>query len=71
MGAMLLPISLASCQKDQAADTIIEKPEVEVVNGMLTPEILESFGRISEATPSPDGSKIIFTLTYESIELNK
>ncbi|MBD5328841.1 MAG: S9 family peptidase [Bacteroides sp.] len=71
MGAMLLPISLAGCQKEKAADTIIEKPEVQITDGMITPEILEAFGRIGEAVPSPDGSKIIFTLTYESIELNK
>lgn len=38
---------------------------------MLTPEVLEALGRINEAKPSPDGKKVIFTLAYESIELNK
>ncbi|MDE6538057.1 MAG: S9 family peptidase [Muribaculaceae bacterium] len=71
MSAMLLPISLASCQKDKTPDTVIEKPEIAISNGMITPEVLEAFGRISEAVPSPDGKSIIFTLAYESIELNK
>ena len=42
-----------------------------MTDGMITPEVLEAFGKLSEATPSPDGSKIIFTLTYDNIELNK
>ena len=71
MSAMLLPISLASCQKDKVSDTLIEKPEIEITDGMITPEVLEAFGRISEALPSPDGKTIIFTLKYESIEQNK
>ena len=71
MGALLLPL-LASCGgEDKQNEKIIEKPDVKVENGMLTPEILEAFGRISTALPSPDGSKIIFTLSYEDIEENK
>lgn len=71
MSAMLLPMALMSCQKESGSDTIIERPEVEVQNGMLTPEVLEALGRINEAVPSPDGKQVIFTLAYESVELNK
>lgn len=52
-------------------EKIIEKPDIKIENGMLTPEVLESFGRISELTPSPDGKTIAFCLTYEDIEENK
>ena len=38
---------------------------------MLTPEVLEAMGRINEILPSADGSVIVFTLAYESIEENK
>ena len=72
MSAMLLPLAMMSCQKDKDNDDeIIERPDVKIENGMLTPEVLEAFGRISEAVPSPDGKEIAFTLAYESIEKNK
>lgn len=71
MGTMILPF-IASCEKSEGEQQkIIEKPNIEVKNGMLTPEILEAFGRVSQATPSPDGTEIIFTLSYEDIQENK
>ena len=73
MSIMLTPALLAtSCgSSDNRQEKTIEKPEITVENGMLTPEVLESFGRISEMAPSPDGKSIAFCLTYESIEENK
>lgn len=72
MGSILLPLALGGCQNSgQAPDNIIDKPDVHVVDGKMTAEVLEAFGRISTAVPSPDGSKIIFTLSYENIEENK
>ena len=72
MGSLMLPVVMAGCQSaEKTEEKIIEKPQIQVVDGMLTPEVLEAFGRISEAVPSPDGSKIIFTLTYEDIQENK
>ncbi len=72
MGGLILPIALTGCQGgNQSSEKVIEKPEVEITDGMLTPEVLEAFGRISEVTPSPDGTRVIFTLAYEDIEENK
>ncbi|MCM1140578.1 MAG: S9 family peptidase [Muribaculum sp.] len=71
MSALILPALIASCSSGKNDEKIIEKPTVEVKDGMLTPEVLEAFGRISELTPSPDGKTIAFTLTYEDIEENK
>ncbi|MCM1319036.1 MAG: S9 family peptidase [Muribaculaceae bacterium] len=72
MSALALTGTFTACQNglDTKGD-IIEKPDVQVVDGMLTPEILEAFGRINEAVASPDGTKVAFTLAYESIEQNK
>ena len=72
-GTVLMPVLLGSCGGGAGSgnDKVIEKPEVQITDGMLTPEVLEAFGRVAEATPSPDGSKIIFTLTYEDIQENK
>lgn len=73
MGALLLPALLAGCKSGETAgdDKIIEKPEIKIENGMITPEVLEAFGRINEIVTSPDGKTIAFTLAYESIEENK
>ena len=72
MGSLLLPLLSVSCSEgNKTEEKIIEKPDIQVVDGMLTPEVLESFGRVSEPTVSPDGTKIIFTLTYEDIQENK
>lgn len=73
MGSMILPIALAGCQTsgDNSTEKVIEKPQVQITDGMFTPEVLEAFGRISEAHPSPDGSSVIFTLAYEDIKENK
>lgn len=72
MGGMLLPLVLGGCQDTgQSSDKVIGKPEIQVIDGKVTAEVLEAFGRISSPLPSPDGSKIIFLLAYESIEENK
>ena len=73
MSSMLLPaLILTGCQSSNvdSSTEIIEKPVVEVKDGMLTPEILEAFGRISEAIVSPDATKVAYTLGYEDISKN-
>ena len=73
MSAIAIASIAGGCgqKSDSAEDVIIERPDIEVVDGKLTPEVLEAMGRVGTAVPSPDGSLIAFTLTYESIELNK
>ena len=72
MGAAALPALMAGCASGSGdSEKIIEKPEITIENGVMTPEVLEAFGHVGEATPSPDGNLIAFTLGYESIEENK
>ncbi len=72
MGTILLPMLAGSCTDSLDNEgTMIEKPSVQITDGKLTPEILEAFGRINEAVTSPDGTKVAFTLAYESIAENK
>ena len=71
MGTLFLPFLISCNQERNKEQKIIEKPNIEIKNGMLTPEVLEAFGRVSQATPSPDGTSVIFTLSYEDIEENK
>lgn len=72
MGAMLLSATLVGCQTntDSVNEDIIEKPQIEIKDGLITPEVLEAFARISEATVSPDKEHVALTIGYESIEKN-
>lgn len=71
MASMMVLASATACsdQADQAP--IIEKPQIEVVDGQFTIEMLEALGRVSDPQVSPDGSKILYGISYESIEQNK
>ena len=72
MSALVVPLCLCtSCKQEGAGEKVIEKPEISVVDGMMTPEVLESLGQVNGATPSPDGKTIAFTIKYEDIKENK
>ena len=49
----------------------IGKADIKVEQGIMTPEVLHSFGRVSDIQVSPDQSKILYGVTYVSIEQNK
>lgn len=71
MSAMMLPLFLASSCKETSREKIIEKPEISIINGQMTPEVLEALGQVNGATPSPDGKVIAFTIKYEDVAENK
>lgn len=50
---------------------LITKNTVKAQGDLMTPEILWSFGRISEPALSPDKKQILYGVTYYSIEQNK
>ncbi|MBQ7221930.1 MAG: S9 family peptidase [Bacteroidales bacterium] len=64
---------MASCStvKTQSNEKVIEKPSITITNGHFTPEILLQMGQISDPQISPDGSKILYGVTYTDIQLNK
>ncbi len=49
----------------------IGKSNPKIENGIMTPEILYSFGRIGNVVVSPDKSKILYQVTYVGIQQNK
>ncbi len=69
--AALIPLATLGACSGKDSEKVIEAPEVNIENGMLTPEVLEAFGRVSEPTLSPDGKTIAFTIAYEDIAENK
>jgi dipeptidyl aminopeptidase/acylaminoacyl peptidase len=50
---------------------LIGKVKVTSPDRLLTPEILHSFGRLGDIQVSPDKKKILYGVTYVSIEQNK
>ena len=51
--------------------SVIEKKPLEIVDGKFTPEIMLRLGRVSDPQLSPDGTKILYGVTYTSIEENR
>lgn len=67
---------LVSCQnmkdsKTQDIEFEIQLTEQEKIDGILTPEILWKFGRVSNPQVSPDGKNILYTVTYYELSSNK
>ncbi|MCE5205733.1 MAG: S9 family peptidase [Porphyromonadaceae bacterium] len=58
-------------KKGKDANEVIGKATPTISNGIMTPEVLYSFGRVGNATISPDGSRFIYPVTYVSIPQNK
>jgi len=79
----LIPILLAailfgmySCcpkeKKEAKNDTpLIEKKDLKLSGNIMTPEVLWSFGRLSEPEISPDKSTILYGVAYYDIPQNK
>lgn len=55
--------------KDDAS--IIGKSQLVPTEHRLTPEILQELGKISEVTPSPDGKKLLYGVSYVSVKENR
>ncbi len=65
--------ALASCGDGSKAprEKVIEKQAVTSEDGRMTPEILWKLGRLGGLNVSPDGSKLLYGVTYYDMELNK
>ncbi len=67
---MAVAVLAASCAaKDET--TIIVKQSPNISDGLMTPEVLWSFGRVVGAQVSPDGTKVLYSVSYYSIPENK
>ena len=70
MSSMAVMSSYAQSGRKGTA-SVIEKTPIEVVDGKFTPEIMLRLGRVSDPQLSPDGSRILYGVTYTSIEENR
>ena len=75
--AIALSAGMLACGsgQDKAKETgdapLIGKSEIKIDDGIMTPEVLYSFGRVSDVQVSPDNTKVLYGVTYVSIEQNK
>jgi dipeptidyl aminopeptidase/acylaminoacyl peptidase len=65
----------ACCPKEKnsgaSSAPIIEKPQLKLQSDIITPEVLWSFGRVSEMEVSPDKTTLLFGITYYDVPQNK
>ncbi|OAV72222.1 Prolyl tripeptidyl peptidase precursor [Bacteroidales bacterium Barb4] len=57
--------------KTEEQAPLIGRTEANVPDGLLTPEVLYGMARVSDAKLSPDGTKVLYGVTFMSVEQNK
>ena len=67
--ALLCVLTMTNCKKDDSG--YIGRSEIQIENGVMTPETLLSLGRLSDPQISPDGSRILYGVSYTSISENR
>ena len=64
-------LTIMSCQQKQADGAYIGPADIRIEDGRMSPEVLLSFGRLSDPQLSPDGTKILYGVSYTSIADNR
>ncbi len=70
----LAVLALTSCTMNETGITTegyIGKSDIVIENGQMTPEALLAFGRLADPQVSPDGTKILYGVSYTSVEDNR
>jgi dipeptidyl aminopeptidase/acylaminoacyl peptidase len=71
---LLIPCLLSACQVEVQKESdapLIGKHQLTLSSDIMTPEVLWSFGRLGDVQVSPDGGKLLYGVSYYSIEQNK
>lgn len=68
---MLLAIACQKKEQSPAPQKIIGPPTELPITSILKPETLWMMGRIGEVQPSPDGTRLLLTITYYDLSENK
>ncbi len=71
-----MPIAIAAlaataCSSNKDEGEIIERPEFTSTDGVFSIDALEALGRVGAPKLSPDGTKILYSVSYESVEQNR
>ncbi len=72
---LFVAFTLQKCQNPAPQKTteknLIEKPNLKLNSDIMTPEVLWSFGRLSDVQLSPDQKTLVYGVSYYSKEQNK
>ena len=71
IGGLCAAILLMGCTKTDEGSGYIGPAEVKIENGVMTPEVLLALGRLSDPQLSPDGTKILYGVSYNDIAQNR
>lgn len=66
-----LGLMASGCADNKSEADFIGKQEVVLADDLMTPEALWAMGRIGSVVPSPDGRRIVYTVSYYSVKLNR
>jgi len=66
----LVALTVMSCGTKNESG-YIGRTDVNVENGVMSPEVMLSLGRLSDPQMSPDGQKILYGVSYTSIAENR
>ena len=65
-------MATTSCSSDKEEANLIDRPtDVKIENRQYSIDVLEALGRVSGPAVSPDGKKVLYNVSYESVEQNK
>ena len=62
---------IVSCSQKEKESGYVGPSEIQIEDGVMTPETLLSLGRLTDPQLSPDGSKILYGVSYTSIADNR
>ena len=73
---MTIKLKTSASDDDQRSSetkskSIIGRNDLKITDGILTLEVMWAMGHINSCTSSPDGEKIVYVVTYFSIEENR
>ena len=64
-------VTAMSCSKTEQGPAYIGPSTVKVDDGRMTPEMMITMGRLSDPQLSPDGTTILYGVSYTSLEENR
>ncbi len=73
IGLVAFSLLTTGCKVNQNSENekIIQNQKPKIVNGQFTPEVMWGMGKMGESAVSPDGKKIVYTVTYYDVNKNK